>query len=61
MGTSNGDSSLDGAATPEFMLAQLTASESIVVPPEEGLRDSVKGLIYSLAEDMSSGMWCRVV
>jgi hypothetical protein len=38
MGTSNGDSSLDGAATPEFMLAQFIASEErIVVPAEKGL------------------------
>lgn len=49
MGTSNGDSSLDGAATPIFMLAQFTASEEgIVVPAEKGLGGSVKGL----AEDM---------
>jgi hypothetical protein len=38
MGTSNGDSSLDGAANPEFMLAQFTALEgATVVPAEKGL------------------------
>jgi hypothetical protein len=40
------------------MLAQFIASEErIVVPAEKGLWISVKGLIYSLAEDM----WYREV
>lgn len=54
MGISNGDSSLDGAATPEFML-QFTAVEgSTVVPAEKGLREGTD--ICSLAEDMSCEM-----